>query len=287
MRDHMKSKTELLNELRALRTRLAEIEAGESKLKFIEEELNDYWEKVARAERVASLITLSVFVAQELSDPLTIIRLSIESSLFDLGAGSSSEAVVENLKEGLNGISSITSLIDKFRTFAKEFSEDALSKIDLGAIANRIIHLLHKKARQARVTLSLINMDRLPLIYSYEKDIEQLFFALIKNAIEAADNRNDRQLTITGDIIDEYIELRFSDTCGGISPKHLDRIFEPFFTTKPIGEGNGLGLCIVQHILLRSGGKVRLENEFRKGSTFSVTLPINESTSSQRRSNGK
>mgnify|MGYP002750134366 CR=1 FL=1 len=65
-----------------------------------------------------------------------------------------------------------------------------------------------------------------------------------------------------------------SDDCGGISPKNVDRIFEPFFTTRPPGEGTGLGLCIVQHIVEEIGGKVCVESKLDKGSTFIVSLPV-------------
>jgi signal transduction histidine kinase len=75
---------------------------------------------------------------------------------------------------------------------------------------------------------------------------------------------------------DEHIELRFSDTCGGIPTESLDKIFEPFFTTKPRGHGTGLGLCIVRDAVARVGGRVRVESELGKGSTFFVTLPICE-----------
>ena len=118
-------------------------------------------------------------------------------------------------------------------------------------------------------------MNRLLLIYSYEKDIGQLFFALAKNAIDAADSKKSRQLIISTVIRDEHVELRFSDNCGSIAPENLDKIFELFFTTKPAGEGSGLGLCIVEHIVSRAGGKVCVESEPSKGSTFFVTLPIN------------
>ncbi|MHC4296328.1 MAG: ATP-binding protein, partial [Planctomycetota bacterium] len=71
-------------------------------------------------------------------------------------------------------------------------------------------------------------------------------------------------------------ELRFADDCGGIAPEHVDSVLEPFFTTKPPGEGTGLGLCIVQQIASRAGGKVSVESEFGRGSTFLVTIPLDK-----------
>lgn len=84
-----------------------------------------------------------------------------------------------------------------------------------------------------------------------------------------------RRFIISGAVRDEHIELRFSDNCGGIAPENLDKIFELLFTTKPAGEGSGVGLCIVEHIVSRAGGKVRVESEPSKDSTIFVTLPIN------------
>jgi signal transduction histidine kinase len=120
-------------------------------------------------------------------------------------------------------------------------------------------------------------MDELTPIYSHEKDLEQLFFCLVENSIQAADCKKNRQVVITGVVIHDLIELRFSDNCSGIAPENLDKIFQPFFTTKSEGEGTGLGLCIVERIVNRVGGKVRIESKFGEGSTFFVTLPINAS----------
>ena len=106
--------------------------------------------------------------------------------------------------------------------------------------------------------------------------MEQLFFSLIDNALQANQDKKNRHLVITGAVKDECVELRFSDNCGGIPPENLDRIFEPFFTTKSAGNGTGLGLCIVKDIVSRSGGKIHVESKFGKGTTFLVTLPIND-----------
>ena len=108
-------------------------------------------------------------------------------------------------------------------------------------------------------------MDKLPLIYSNEKDVEQLFFALADNAIQAADGKKNCRLIISGNLRDNHIELRFSDNCVGIASENLDQIFNPFFTTKPPGKGMGLGLCVVQRIVSRAGGKIHVESKAGEG----------------------
>jgi len=241
-----------------------------------EKELNLYREKMARAEQLASLGTLSATLAHELTQPLTVVNLSIENALAKLETMPSAAAVIKNIEDSLTEVSNITSIVNRFRNYARRSTKRIVSEVDLKAVAERTVQLLSASARQGRVTLRLEGMDKLPHIYASEKDIEQLFFALVENAVQAADGKKDRRLIIDGDVKEERIELRFCDDCGGIAPENLDRIFEPFFTTRPAGEGTGLGLCIVQDVVARAGGKVRVESEHGKGSTFFVTLPINK-----------
>jgi len=242
--------------------------------KQAEDELSKYREKMARAEQLASLGTLSATIAHRLNSPLTAIRLSIENSLADLETTSCPDTVTEDLKDGLSGVSEVVSIVDSFRDFARKSSEKIVSQVDVKAVAEKIVKLLIESARRGKVSLHLKGMDELPAIYSNEKDLEQLFFALIDNAIQAADGKKSHQLIIDGAVKDKQIELRFADDCGGIAAENLGKIFEPFFTTRPAGEGTGLGLCVVEHIVSRVGGKIHVASKAGEGSTFLVTLPI-------------
>jgi PAS domain S-box-containing protein len=243
-----------------------------------EEELNIYREKMVRAERLASLGTLSATLAHELTQPLTVIRLSIENSLEDLQATSCPKAVIEGLRDSLNEVSNATSVVDRFRNFARQSSKKPLSETGLGDITDRIVRLLGKTAHRAKITLHPKDIDKLPPVYSNERDIEQLFFALIENAIQAADGKKNHRLTIKGVVKGEYVELRFSDNCSGIAPENLDKIFDPFFTTGSDDARTGLGLPIVQRIISGYGGKIRVQSQLGKGTTFYVTLPIHSET---------
>jgi PAS domain S-box-containing protein len=243
-------------------------------LKQAEEELNKYREQMTRAEELASVGTLSATLAHELTQPLTVISLSIENSLAELEKTSCPDTVVENLKEGLSEIWRMTSMLNRFRNFARMSSEKTVKEVELKAVAERIVNLFDESAWRAKVALQVEGMDKLPRIYSYERELEQLFFSLIENAIQAADGKKRRQVIISSAVKDEHIELQFSDNCGGIAPENLDKIFEPFFTTKPAGEGTGLGLCVVERIVSQLGGEVRVKSKLGKGSTFFVTVPI-------------
>jgi PAS domain S-box-containing protein len=243
--------------------------------KRAQEMLNSYREQMIRAERLASLGALGASLAHELAQPLTVTTLSLENALTELKAMSSAGTVIEKLKDSLNEISNITSTVERFRNYARKSSEAICEEVNLKVVAERTTGLLSESARRARVILRLKGLDELPPVYLSEKDIEQVFFALIENAIQAANGTKDCEVIVGGAVKGEYVELQFSDNCGGIAPENLGRIFEPFFTTKPTAESTGLGLCIVEHVVSRAGGKIRVESRAGKGSTFFVTLPIN------------
>lgn len=116
-------------------------------------------------------------------------------------------------------------------------------------------------------------MSDLPKFTSDPGEMEQIFFMLMENTIQAADGKKERQLNIRAARQDDAIVLTFTDDCGGIAPQDLDKIFEPFWTTKPRGQGTGLGLNIVRNILFVRDGTIRVESQVDRGTTFFVTIP--------------
>ncbi len=240
-----------------------------------EKELDIYREKMVRAEQLASLGTLSATLAHELTQPLTTIRLAIENSLAELQNTSCPDTTLEGLSDGLADVSNATSIVERFRNFARQSSERNVAEVDLKVVSERIIKLLTESAQRAQLSMYLKGIEELPNIYCNEKDLEQLFFALVQNAIHAADGEEENQLVISGVKKDEQVELSFSDDCCGIAPENIDKIFDPFFTTKAANKGTGLGLSIVQHIISQAGGKVRVESKLGEGTKFFVTFPIN------------
>jgi len=84
------------------------------------------------------------------------------------------------------------------------------------------------------------------------------------------------RITIRTGMTDEMVWIEFSDSGKGIAPENLTRIFDPFFTTKPIGKGTGLGLSLSYGIVDKHHGRIEVESELGKGTTFRIWLPIRQ-----------
>ncbi len=243
-------------------------------IELAELELAELRQRMARAERFACMGIIGATLSHRVTQPLTAITLSIENTLAELEATETPEPVTRFLKRGLDGASQIGSIVDNLRALARSSEESTKEPVDLGSLVDEVVRLLTQPALSANVSLNVLNVDKLPPILASRFEIEQVFFALVQNAIQAADGEQEHNVTISGSSTDDQVELRFSDDCRGIAPEDFDRVFEPFFTTKAIGTETGLGLCVAEYIVKRAGGDISLESHLGKGTTFIVTLPV-------------
>jgi signal transduction histidine kinase len=122
---------------------------------------------------------------------------------------------------------------------------------------------LHVKTRLAR---------DLPITPIDPTQIQQVLVNLIKNALQAMTRGGTLSLQ-TGEGSDG-VWASVADTGGGIPQDQINRIFEPFYTTKK--KGTGLGLMIVQRIVRAHGGRMELESQVGRGTTFRIWLPLHE-----------
>ncbi len=240
-------------------------------LRMAQEELERYKERMGQAERLASVGTLSGMLIHELAQPLTVASLSLGNALASLSDAAS--PATADLQAAIDAMSSVRTILDRFRDFGGTVQRRPARPVDAEVVVSRTVRLLGHAAEKADLAIRFKGLAGLPRIRSDEGTLEQVVFALIQNAIQAADGRPGQRLTITGAKKDDCIELSFADTCGGIRPEHESRLFEPFFTTKPAGVGMGLGLCIVKRIVTSAGGAVLFKNRWQKGATFIIRWP--------------
>ena len=243
----------------------------------MQQELNDYHKKMFRTERLASLGTVSATVAHELNQPLTVIQLLLQQASRQLQAGNTDNSkTMENITDSLAEISKAVKTVDQLRNFARKTSLINTSMVDLAEIGERLVNVLSSTAYRANMEITL-NVDSSPInIEGNTAELEQMFFILIENAVQAADTAGSGKLSISISRNGDMIELVFEDSCGGIEQENIGKIFEPFFTTKSPEAGTGLGLCVLQRIVKKYGGTVQLDNHPPKGATFLISLPLQD-----------
>jgi len=274
--DSVRRKRTWSKEVITLLTIVSEIFVNTLMRRRDQQQLNEYHEKMFRAEQLASLGTVSATIAHELNQPLTVMQLFLQQGLRAIKKGRGDiDEVAEKLKDSLEEVSKAAAIVDRFRRFARKSSPRRdISEVNPVEIANRITGVLTESARRAKLNLSIDVKNHPPHILGNVVEFEQIFFVLIQNAIQAADGETWQDLKITISSQNGQLQLTFADTCGGIEQENIDKIFEPFFTTKPANIGTGLGLCILERIVKKYNGSVRVDSQPGQGTIFYISLPI-------------
>ncbi|MEK9725301.1 MAG: ATP-binding protein, partial [Rhodospirillaceae bacterium] len=158
--------------------------------------------------------------------------------------------------------------------------------VDVGAVVRGVADLLDGRATEREMVLSLNIAEGLPTVIGNENQLAQVFRNIIENAI--AYGREHTPVTVAAEAVERLpdtgrpgVVVRVADQGKGIPPDAIPRLTERFFRVdearSPGRSGNpnstGLGLAIVKHIVNRHRGRLRIESELGKGSTFSVFLP--------------
>jgi len=183
------------------------------------------------------------------------------------------------LKQSLDGVERIRKIVGAM----KEFSHPG-SKEEAPSDLNRAIESTVTVARNEWKYVADVNLDLdpgLPSVVCFLSDFNQAVLNLLVNAAHAIGDVVKQHPGTKGTIIvstreiADQVEVRVSDTGGGIPEDIRSRIFEPFFTTKGVGKGTGQGLSVVYGtVVKRHGGTVTFETEIGKGTTFIIRLPL-------------
>jgi signal transduction histidine kinase len=128
------------------------------------------------------------------------------------------------------------------------------------------------RSRTAHVKIQLEFEPNLPLVSAYGSELNQVWSALIENALDAMHDHGT--LTISIRVSGQIAIIEFHDDGPGIEEGIKSRIFEPFFTTKPLGTAMGLGLDTVQRIVSKHSGSVAVDSK-PHSTCFQVRIPIN------------
>jgi two-component system NtrC family sensor kinase len=160
----------------------------------------------------------------------------------------------------------------KLLSFARQ-TDSIIHDVNIKELLEELVALSSQRAKYSMVEIRTDFQENLPSLRVSTSELQQVFFNLINNAIDAMD-QDGGTLTITSRQRENFLVIEVSDTGKGIPEANLDRIFDPFFTTKPVGKGTGLGLSICYGIIEKMGGKLEVESTVGTGTTFLTSIPF-------------
>lgn len=230
------------------------------------QKLRDAQDAIVRSEKMAAIGQLASSVAHELRNPLGVMKNVVYYfNMLELGKENN------DIKENLEILAKEIEHSDKIITDILEFSrikKPSLRPENINMILEETLKRLEINP-EVKVIKELD--DTLPEIEIDARQVQQVFFNIAQNAVHAMDKAG--RLNIRTGLNDGFIQTSFSDTGLGIAAEDLEKIFDPLFSNKI--NGTGLGLSVCASFVEGHGGKIEVESEVGRGSTFTVKFPVN------------
>ena len=225
-------------------------------------------QQIRNSEKLASVGKLAAGVAHEINNPLG----GILNCLYNMRKGTLSPSRQEEYLASMeDGLRRVQRIVRQLLDFSQQHNPE-LALADINQVVNRVLLLTDHLFIPHRVQLETDLAVGMPELMIDRHMMEQVLMNLVLNAIQAM--RNGGVLSIRTTVEEDQCLVRVQDSGCGISSSVLPRIFDPFFTTKNEGEGTGLGLSVSLGIVERHGGRIGVESEVGKGTTFTVSIPL-------------
>lgn len=290
----------------ALQQKHADLQASEARYRALAETLEQRvreqvktieqsQQQLYQAEKMASVGQLAAGVAHEINTPIGFVKSNLNTArgyiedfttvaaLLKNGAGTDAlhaawrernldfalEDFAQLLRESIDGISRVARIVADLKNFSNIDGVEETTA-DVNALLRTVCNVAAAQvAPRADVALDL---GELPPMRCRPGHLNQVFLNLLLNAAQAMERRGAITLQTRREGV--QIVVRVTDTGSGIPPEILTRVFDPFYTTRDVGQGTGLGLTVSRDIVRAHGGRIEVQSEIGKGSTFSVFLPI-------------
>ena len=130
-----------------------------------------------------------------------------------------------------------------------------------------------KEAELRAIQIALEIAEDIPVFNSDRGKLQQIFLNIVNNAFAALSDGGSLNISARLEN-DKNVSVTFTDNGCGITKEDLNRIFEPFYSTKTGQGGTGLGLSITYNLIQEIGGRINVESEIDKGTSFTISIPI-------------
>jgi signal transduction histidine kinase len=226
-------------------------------------------ERLVQAERVAAWRELARRLAHELKNPLFPLQITVEN--MQRAREHYPEQFDEVFREGaatlLAELANLKQIVARFSDFAKMPAPE-MQPVSFNELVSDTLKLFEAQLAQARVRAEAALDPGLRPVQADPEQMTRVLRNLILNAIDAMPEGGT--LTVRTIALEGGVRLEVSDTGQGLTPEECSRLFTPYYTTKT--HGTGLGLAIVQSVVSDHHGRISVESEPGKGTTFRIEL---------------
>lgn len=287
-----------------LSSTIAELESKREEQRHLIVRLEDAQSQLLQSEKLASIGQLAAGVAHEINNPVGFVNSNMGAlehyvqgmlRLLDAyGAGDSAgangtpsqeisslkkeldfefmrEDVASLIQESKDGLERVKKIVQDLKDFSHVDSTLEWQLADLHKCLDSTLNVATNEIKHKADVVK--TYGQLPEVECLPSQLNQVFLNLMVNAAHAITVGHGTITLATGSEGD-WVWVAVSDSGCGIPPENLKRIFDPFFTTKPVGKGTGLGLSVSYSVIAKHGGRIEVESEIGKGTTFRVWLPL-------------
>ena len=227
-----------------------------------------------RDNKLLNAQALAAAIAHEVRQPLSAIEFSGSAALLFLGKTPPALAEVRAaLDDMISDAHRTSEVLDAMRALFGKSNQER-EQVEVNEIIRGVLQLSRKELQDHGVETRLELASELPLVDGHRRQLEEVIFNLVRNAIEAMDGTTgrDRVLRVTTGLNGhDAVTVAVRDSGPGIDPKQLNSIFDVFFTTKSYGTGLGLAIC--RMIIEQHGGQLTASSDGKIGSQFQFVLP--------------
>ncbi len=251
----------------------AALQAQNKELEEQRDSLRELNEKLE--EMTQSKLMFFTNVSHDLRTPLTLISEPVAQLAGAANLTAEQQAMIKIADKNVRILRRLINQILDFRKYETGKTSLALSEVDLGKAIGEWMESFQALARRRNMKLTGDIMPSPPaptLAVDIEK-IERVFFNLLSNAFKYTPDNGS--INVTYSVTGDKAVLSVADTGAGISERDLGNIFDRFFQVDRVHpNGSGIGLSLTKAFVELHGGKIEVESTLRKGSVFTVTLPV-------------
>jgi PAS domain S-box-containing protein len=236
------------------------------------EELSTTQAELLQAVKIRALGDLVTGVAHEINNPLMASDTFLHLLESETDNSPETKKRIKLLKECNLRIENI---VKKLKEFSRQ-SKFEFTAMDINDAILSVLEITRQQLLNQGIEVELRLSENLPSVLGDKNQIEQVLLNIISNARDAMEGCSQKILVVQTDLSQkgQQVEIQLSDTGIGMKAEQIEQIFNPFFTTKDSDKGIGLGLSISYRIIDAHQGKIEVNSELNKGTTFIVTLPI-------------